>query len=185
MSSGETGRKVYDQMRSEIVQRVQLRDNALILYLGSVGTIFGLALGQLAKYEILLIIPYLSMGVAAIISHHHSIIGSQISFIADELVPFFKSVNEASPMWEISETRKEYSARDINLRFLANLTLTTIPPIAGLILTYELGFYQPFPLGPLWWAGVVITIISIYITVESHFYRSKLLYRLKWERKKK
>ena len=172
--SGATGRAIYSSVQAEIIERVRLRDNALVLYLGSTSTIFGLALGQITKQEILLVLPFLALGVSAIISHHHSNIGAAMLFVENEIEPFLKNIGEDAPVWETSPTRQLYAKRDVNLRFLANLTLISIPPIAGLIFTYKLGLYSAFPLKSFWWIGLLITLITIYLIIEAHVYRNKL-----------
>lgn len=46
MSAGETARKNLELARDELVMRIRLRDQVLIVYLGFVGAAFGFAFGN-------------------------------------------------------------------------------------------------------------------------------------------
>ena len=92
MSAGETARKNYESARNELVQRIQLREQILLFFVGGVATIYSVALGAENKLEILLAIPYISFGTAVIISQHNSVIGALGHFCAHELWPFLKKV---------------------------------------------------------------------------------------------
>lgn len=71
MSKGDSARIHEQTARAEIIQRIVLRDNALVLYLGSIGAILGFIGGGIMGKEILLVIPFLAVGVTIIIEHHH------------------------------------------------------------------------------------------------------------------
>ena|GEM_PF-2235543 len=180
MSAGETARKHYESARMELIERIQLRDNVLLLYLGAVGTIFGVSIGTTARLEILLVIPYLALGASTIVSQHHAMIGSLGDFLAHEIEPFLREIGEYAPQWDTSEALKASSNMSTLMgRTLGHLLLIIIPPIAGLSLNWRHGFYLTFPEGLLWWSGVILTGMSIFGIWESHQWRMKLYRRLK------
>ena len=100
MSGGETARKNYEMAQQEIQEHLQLRDNVLLVYLGAIGTIFGVALGTNADMKILLVIPYLALGSSVIVSQHNALVGSVESYIVSELEPFLKKIGEHAPYLE-------------------------------------------------------------------------------------
>ena len=73
MSAADTARLAYDAARQEILLRMRLRDQALLVYLALVGTIFGVSLSNQDEggEYILMTIPYIALGVAIIVSQHN------------------------------------------------------------------------------------------------------------------
>jgi hypothetical protein len=174
MTAGETARKNYEMARWEITERIQIRDQVLLVYLGAVGTIFGIALGTSSKPEILLVTPYLTLGAAIIVSQHNSVIGALGSFVAHELESFLREIGEYAPQWDTSAVLGSYSVRMVWLRTLGHLLLLSSPPVVGLIANWWYGFYSPFPNWIIWWFGLVCTGLSLFLLLESHSWRRRL-----------
>ena len=84
MGKSDSARCYYESARNELIKRIQLRDTVLLIMLGTMATIFGIAFGTSAHIEILFIIPYLSFGAASLVSQHQEVIGSLGAFIAGE-----------------------------------------------------------------------------------------------------
>jgi hypothetical protein len=180
MSSGESARKHYEAARQEVVERIQARDNVLLFYLGAVGTLFGVALGTSARLEILLVIPYLALGAAVLVSQHHALIGWLAAFCANEIEPFLKEIGEYAPQWDNSLALQEYSSRAIGLRAVGHLVLIVIPSIAGLVMNWRFGFGKLLPQGILWWSGVAFTVLSTWTIRQAHAGRKKIYDSTQW-----
>lgn len=182
MSSGDSARRFYDSARQELIQRIHLRDNVLLVYIGVVGTIFGISFGSASAAQILLVIPYLALGAAVIVSQHNAIIGSIGIFLANEIEPFLKDLGESAPQWDTSNALHEYSKDAIWMRSLGHFLLILIPPVTALVLNWRYGFFSTFPEGPLWWAGLVITVYAAHIILKAHTLRRKLYQQTKWRK---
>lgn len=183
MSSGDTARTNYVSVREEIRERIQLRDNVLVLYLGAVGAVLGVALSSRSiSIELLLIIPYLALGATAIISQHHTMIGSLGCFLASELEPFLKEIGEYAPQWDASKTIRARSHRFSWLgRRVGHIVLIDIPAVAALFFNWQHSIYLPLPELLLWWSGVVLTVLSILALFETSRWRRKLYQQLNME----
>ena len=178
MSAGETARTNYDSARQEILERLQLRDNVLLIYLGAIGTIFGIALGTSVNAEILLIIPFLALGASVIVSQHNAQIGIIIYFIVYDLEPFFKKIGENAPLLDSSESIRKFSIQGIWMRSFGHFLVIIIPPIASLGINYQYSFIAQFPEIVLWWFGALSTLLSIYFILETHHRRNKIAEKL-------
>jgi hypothetical protein len=66
------------------MNRIKMRENVLLLFLAAVGATLGISFGTPAKPELLLIVPYLGLGCATLISHHNLMISVLIGFIQAE-----------------------------------------------------------------------------------------------------
>jgi hypothetical protein len=181
MSSGDSARTFYESARQELIQRIQLRDNVLLVYLGAIGTIFSVSLGTTVKPEILLVIPYLALGASVIVSQHNAVIGSLGIFLVFEIGPFLQKLKEGAPQWDNSASLHEYSTRAIWMRSFGHFLLIIVPPVAALSINWQSGFYGSFPENPIWWVGVLSTVASIYIIIEAHYWRKKLFKKIKWK----
>jgi hypothetical protein len=185
MSAGDTAREHYTSARTELIQRIHLRDNVLLVYLGAVGTVFGLAFGTSIRSEVLLVVPFFSLGASVILSQHNIAIGSIGAFLVHEIEPFLKQLGEYAPQWDNSVTFHEYSSRGVWLRTIGHTLLIVIPAIAGIAITWRSGFYSPFPQGPLWWFALICTVLSCYFIWYAHTWRNKIYAGLKWRTSKK
>ncbi len=167
----------YKVIHNHNIERVRLRESALILYLGSVGVIFGLAFGESIMKEILLITTFLSLGVSIIIAQHHNLIGTLLKYLTDEFIPYYRNEHSEIPFWELSETRHKYANRDITQRLIGNLILICVPPIASLFLTHDLepSILSILQTTKIWFIDIFITLVSIIVTWNSYKYRKELL----------
>lgn len=168
MSTGDSARKNYEMAKLESISRIQTRDQVLVAYISVVGVIFGAAIGiSIIDLALLLIIPYLTLGAAIIVSQHNSVIGSLGSFFAYEVEPFLREIGESAPQWETSTSLRDYSLKMIWSRSLGQFILLLTPPFTGLVLYWN-------PSNVLWWGGVVCAGLSTFSLIESHIWRWKL-----------
>ena len=75
----------YKAARSELVERVKLREQVLLLYLAFVGAIASTALSQNNFREISLVLPFLGLGCAILVSQHNAVIGALIRYTTKDL----------------------------------------------------------------------------------------------------
>lgn len=180
MSKGETARNSYESARTELIQRLQLRDNVLLAFLGAIGAIFGLAFGTSANPEILLIVPYLALGATVLVVQHNNVIGMIGQFLTNEITPLLKEIDEYAPQWDNSPTSIRYLAKSIWFRTLGHFLLIIIPELAALLLNRN-HFCFSSPKSFLWWAGLAFTMISVFILSSSHRLRKNLYRNLEGE----
>ncbi|OGB62353.1 MAG: hypothetical protein A2Y94_11420 [Caldithrix sp. RBG_13_44_9] len=174
MSSGDTARIHHHTARLEIIERLRLRDNVLVTFLGAIGALFGISFGTSVNKEILLVIPYLSLGAATIISQHQEVIGSLGQFLHNELQPFMNTINESAPQWDTSDALGRYMQQAIWLRTIGHLLLIITPALIALFLNWRHGFYSAFPEGPVWWSGILFTVLAIAVIIKSYKWRRSI-----------
>jgi hypothetical protein len=120
--------------RWELIQRIEHRDNTLLLFLGAVGAIFGAVSTDLLEEKSLLMIPYLSLGITIMIEHHNKMIGLLGYYLKTELEPYYRKINEYAPQWDGSRSLvyKSTKAPSILKRKYAHIALITVPSAFGL-----------------------------------------------------
>ncbi len=189
MTKGDTARTFYESARTELIQRIQLRDNALVLFLGAISAIFGFS-GKFGNndFGFFLIIPYLAFGAATIVEHHNSMIGLLGLFLSVELGEYFKEIKENAPQWDTSSSllssslwhAKSKKYFDIASPFflrrkIGHWILLLTPSIVSLVINYE--YYNVCNYGywsVAWWLGAVFTILTYFVIRQSSQYRAKL-----------
>lgn len=178
MTKEDSARTFYESAREELIQRIRLRDNVLLFYLGAVGTISGVALGGggVTK-EILFILPFLTLGVAILVSQHNALIGSLGHFCACEIEPFFEdsSNSEYAPQWDSSDALEGYKQQAIKLRSWGHTLMILVPAIASLSINYSY-IIAPVAFGILWWSAFISLVLSSLVIYQAHLWR-KSLYR--------
>ncbi|WP_115863099.1 hypothetical protein [Halorussus litoreus] len=177
MSRGDSARTYYESARRELIQRIRLRDNVLLFYLGGVGTIAGVALGSSgAGKEIMLVLPFLALGVATIVSQHNALIGSLGHFCVHEIEPFLQNLHEPedAPQWDSSVALEEYKEQAIRLRSLGHTVMILAPALAGLAINYQHVVGSALLLGLLWWVGFLCVTLATLIIYRSYSWRDEL-----------
>ncbi len=177
MSAADTARSYYTSARTELIERMRLRDNAFVFYLAAVGTVFGVGLGATNKPELLMLVPFFSLGAATIISQHFAVMGALASYCVFEVGAFLHQVtpSEGAPQWDDSAALGQYRHEAIRLRTWGHSLLIILPAIIALYLNVRHGFTSPtFPLGILWWLCLVSTFATAYIIYRAHACRTKI-----------
>jgi hypothetical protein len=171
MSKGETARTNYQTARAEITARIHARDQALVLYLTAIGTIFTLAIGTQVSSDVLLIVPYLALGASTIISQHNSVIGAIADFLVKDIGGFLTEIDEYAPQWESSNALFGYHVTMVWLRTVGHLMLLLTPSIAALIMSGDQANSEYWF---IWWIGAISAGLSGVFVLLSHFLRRKI-----------
>lgn len=160
----------YIAARSEIIERLKLRDQAFYLYLAAVSTIYGIGVGKDKINELLLIIPFLSLGVASILAQHNITIGAIASYIRTDLNGYFLNVSH----WDNSTSLRRVFRHQSLFRKISSYITIGIPPVVSLIINKDYALKTTFPFGLLWWICLTLTIIAIYYLYYSNTKRDKI-----------
>ena len=175
MSKGDSARIHEQTARAEIVQRVGLRDNALVLYLGAVSALVGFSGTQNAGIEVLLIIPFLAFGATTIIEHHHMMIGILSYYLIVELDSQYRKIKEYVPHWDSSDVIQDAWRRRpyfIQRKF-GHWILISLPSILSLAVNYGY-IWRNSLLTVAWWLGLILAILSMVTIAQSSAYRKVL-----------
>lgn len=174
MTSADTAREYHSTARAELTQRIGLRDNVLMAFLGGTGALFSIAFGTSAKPEILLVVPYLTLGAAVIISQHHEVIGALGDFLRIELHPFLTKLEGEVPEWDSSKALTAYHSQAIWMRTVGHSVLLIVPSVAALAINWPHRAFSASSKAPAWWFGLVFAIGSCVVIGRSHFQRRRL-----------
>lgn len=136
MSTADTARASYEASRNEVLERIRLRDNTLLAFLGACGVLFGVATADTHRLPLLVMVPFLGLAAAFIVTQHDRTIGALCAFITQELAPFLQRESEAAPFWESSGYLQRYSSTAMVLRSLSHTILITIPAVISLMWTF-------------------------------------------------
>ena len=128
----ETAKKFYESARQELINRLQLRDNALFVFIGATGTVLGVALGTTAKHEVLLIIPFLSLALGFIVLQHHEVIGALGRYCKAEIGQVLSDPNSKVRHWDDSITLDKHFDRLVGGRSPAHAAILLAPGCWGL-----------------------------------------------------
>ena len=174
MSKADTAREYYSSLRSEINIRIQLRDQALFLYIGATGVLLGIAYSATPNIELLLVVPFIALGYVFIVSQHDSAIVTIASYCNHELDLSLKEEDERVVPWDKSKSMRQFERRVITGRFLAHQLIIILPVLVSLYTNSNHAFQSSFPHEVAWWVGLVLALISIYIIFDAAIYRSSL-----------
>ena len=153
-----------EDARKNILERVKQRETALIFYLGAVATIIGIALkNNTGDFSLLLVIPFLSLGITLIIAFHNSMMNALSIFITSELEYRLTEKGINTTLWDSSKAMNQIANRATQLRAVGYLFLIMIPPVFALSLTAN-KFHQPHILA-LWTIGVFCLVFLFYIFI--------------------
>lgn len=182
MGAGDTARHSYAAARAEILQRMRLRDNVLLVFLAVSGAILGVALRGSGNNEVLLSIPFLALGTAILVSQHNLLAAVLGQFCAHELEPFLKSLepSEHAPNWDNSRTFKQFANEAAKLRLIGHGIIILVPCVLALAMNWDHALNSPFPLGPLWWFGAMCSIVAAGVIINSHARRVDIYNKRKW-----
>ncbi len=177
MSVVELTAKNLEIANNQIVARVGMRDNVLLVYLGAAGTIYSIALGTSANKEILLTIPFLTLGCSVIVSHHNILIGALLDFCSKEIRGFIRNTHpdKEVPQFDCSDSFKKYLSATLRLRTWGHAIILVIPAIVALACNWDhaLGAGSVFPYGPVWWFALAFSVGSVYIIFSVSSLRAK------------
>lgn len=124
--------------------------------------------------EILLISPFIALGVAFIVSQHDSHIVTIASYCSHELDQALRDSDEWIVPWDKSESMRGFENRLIFSRLWSHVLIISLPPVVSLASNINHALQSPFPLGVAWWCGLMSTAITIYVPVDAARYRRGL-----------
>lgn len=181
--SSESVRKFYDAARDEVLMRMRLRDNVILVFLGGVSTLFAVAIKSDAS-EVLFCVPYLSLGAAMIVGQHYMVMGRIAYYCVKEVGPFLAQKNEDAPQWDTSHVFHDMVGWSVWLRCLSLMVLLGLPSATALAMTKEHAFGSTFPFGPLWWISALCLLFTLMAILVVHNDRRKLYGLPDWPWKK-
>jgi hypothetical protein len=170
----------YRAARDELVERIKLRDQVLLIYLAFVGAVTGAAFSVGHSREIALVLPFLGLGCAILVSQHNSVIGAIIRYTSVELSEYLIPHELSIPEFVNSNSFRKHSPRSNFLRSVGHGVVILVPEIIGLAINYNHAIFSPFPFGPAWWFGAVCVIISFIIILVIHSGRQKVYAETPW-----
>lgn len=175
MGPEESARSNYESAHAELISHFQLRDSVLLTYITATGTIFGISLGTSAKSEILLAIPYFSLGCSILVSQHNLLIGSLLDFMTEEIAPFLQHIksNECAPFYVTSKSYKRNAMRALRLRFLGHSILMLLPCLIALSFNFKYSIGHSMLMGFIWWGSLICTIVAFCFLYSVQLLRTK------------
>lgn len=179
MSVCDTARTAYESSRNEVLERIRLRDNALLAFLGATGLVFGVASGGPPRPQFLLILPYLSLAAAFVVTQHDRTIGCICAFITQELDPFLREHSEYAPTWEASNFLRRFTSTAMTLRLISHSILILIPAVLALVWAWSAAATTRL-LQLVWWCAAVVTGICVFFLVSTHLERRKYYRETNW-----
>lgn len=167
MSAGDTARTSYELASNQAVERIRLRDNALLAFLGAAGVIFGVATAAVDRAMLLLMIPYLALAAVFVVTQHDRTIGALSMFITETLAPYFRTIGEEAPLWERSEFLKRFASSAMILRSSSHAILILLP--VGFSLVWTRQYLRSFTLLTVcWWIGLAVDCLSAWLLVMTY-----------------
>ena len=176
MSSTELATAALGFARDELVVRVRLRDQLLLVYLGFVGVALGWQLTSSAAEltRILMVLPFLALGIEILQSQHYRHIGLLAQFCATHpsVLPV-KGEEHFSVLFDQWLALHEEALRSTLLRFLGTLIIIGLPALVALIWHWK-DALGAAPWSWLWFAAFVSFGATLSIAIWSFFARRRL-----------
>jgi hypothetical protein len=166
--------KIYECTKSEYIEHIKIRNGSLVAYLGIVGVLMsGVLSMQNPKFEILLSLPFISLGIAFIIGQHNMAISSISKYCANDLN------DKKLPLWESSQSLHEFSKTAVIFTTIGNLISLTIPAIVSLMLNWSL-LYGNETYRVVMIMDIVLTVLTVCVVLYAGYWRIKRYGNIKW-----
>ena len=149
----------YEAGRTELLERVKMRETVTLTYVVSVGAIFGIELGTDVDQAILMIVPALALGATSLIAYHNLFIASINGFFRNEVVPWQQSHQDDSsppPLWDVDGPCNQPQRPILVLRFLADVVFLILPTVY--VISRSFGAADS-------WAWVAYACVMLCVTV--------------------
>jgi len=132
--------KVYYQAsRDNIANRLRIRDNSLIYFIVAVSVLFGISFKRgVGFYQMpLLIIPYISFGIAILVNYHNEYIARIVHYLGNDIYEVIRDLDVSINEWSFAHGHLElhknkWLGAD---RAVAERIILVTPSIFSLILT--------------------------------------------------
>ena len=173
LAVGEAAEKHMEQARNELLLRLRLRDQVLLVHLVFVGAAFGAGFTANVGYELFLAIPFLALGFALIHGHHHCHLGLLTSFCANEIAPLLRSLGEPAPVFDDSETLRPHAAPATSRRSWATAIIFVVPCALALVVNWKYVVSYTFPMTLVWVGAAVCTGYALTETLRAAAFRER------------
>ena len=159
----------HTSARAELINRIERRDAALLVYLGAVATIFGVVLADFAnRSAALIVVPFLSLGASYIYAQHNAVIGALGVFLGKELHGSAQAITGPSHVlrsWDASLTLRDLRSH-LASRFLAGALILVGPALAaGVLAGFERG--STWESLAIWLATALMVVLAAVTLVQS------------------
>ncbi len=175
----DSAREFYRSARDEMLTRMRIRDNILIVYLGAVSTLFAIAINS-AHPEILFCIPYLALGAGLLVCQHYCVMGHLAHFCVTEIANVLEKQNAHAPQWDRSATFHELTSWSIQVRCISHMILLCLPGVMALMMNSKHVLDSPFPFGQLWWFSLLCILATLVLLAVTHWRRYRLYHSKDW-----
>jgi len=179
--------EVYKGLRTEIVERIKLRDQILLAYMGAVITLIGFSVKEAPQQQSLLkasmvLLPFLAIGAAGAIVQHQEMVTSLVKYYASTLLRFLPAGATAVTPYEHADTATDMK-RSLNLVSVTQLTMICGPFIFAAAYTGYTSYlvWRAASALVLLACGFVLTCIASTILWQSRNYRKRMLEALQKE----
>jgi hypothetical protein len=122
----------YASARTELVQRIQQRDQALVLFAAVIGVAVTAVFSEFGSDVMLFAIPYIGLGATFVSTQHDALVNALGRYCADELG---KHLLRVTPVRQWDNSISLYRTTHIALghRLYAHLLLLVAPQIAAVV----------------------------------------------------
>ena len=157
-------------MRFEINQHLQIVNQIYTLYLAGATALFAASMSKDGKYNLLLLVPFLSLGAANLLGSHERNIGCIAAYCADNLEEVLRKNSSKVVQWDNSSMLFELKDSNFISNKAASLALVAAPGAVALAInickfyTTMKGFPSPTLLVCLVYLGWLFGAICIYFT---------------------
>jgi hypothetical protein len=134
MTEQETARCFYTAMRAEINQHLLIINQIYTLYLAGITALFAGSLNKDGNHNLILLIPFLSLGAANMLGSHERAIGSIAAYCAQDLDSVLNKNGESVVQWDRSRMLRVFKDSHYASNRAGGLTLIVIPGIVALAL---------------------------------------------------
>ena len=181
-SDEETARCYYAALRLEINQHLQIVNQIYTLYLGGVTALFVASLSIEGKFNLLLLVPFLSLGAANLLGSHERTIGCIAAYCAVHLDKVLNKNDVSVIQWDNSIMLDNLKNRNFISNQNASLSLIVAPGLAALVISILKflilnGFHLPLqhPLVLIgWFVGIICICFTVSIIEYTARYRKEM-----------
>jgi hypothetical protein len=169
----------YQAARSELIERIRLRDYVLMIYLIVVGTIMSISFGKQSNMELLLSIPFFALACVILVSQHNNVIGTLIEYIACDIRPELEKKSEYTEFFVCSNAFLEHSSKSNRDRSIGHGTIMIGPCVVSLGVNYNHAYTLPWALVIIWYISLGLTIASGWIVCKAYKRRRQVYKKIR------
>ncbi len=164
-------KEAYISARQELMERIKLRDNIIVVYLGALGVILGVVFTKTNSDNLLFIIPFLAIGCSFLISQHNSMIGVISVYITREI--WAKMPKQNFLFFDNSIDMKDFSPQARALRTVGHLVFFALPSILTVGIMAKILSKESEWQILIWYICLILTLGILFIIGKTHTDRKK------------